>query len=135
MEKTRERDPMKRTQRDYSLAFKLQVVEEVEKGLLSYKQSQRKYGIQGRTTVLKWLRKHGRLDWQSKKPMKDKAPPKKRISDLEAKIKRLEAEKEILNRAIDIADDTMGTDIRKKYLLLSLEASKREEPGSEQPSK
>jgi transposase len=66
--------------------------------------------------------------------MKDKAPPKKKINDLEAKIKRLEQEKEILNRAIDIADDMLGTDIRKKYLLLSLEASKREEPKEQPPS-
>src|SRR5438552_679778 len=99
MEKTSKRDPTKRTQKDYSLAFKLQIIEDVEKGLLSYKQAQKKYGIQGRTTVLKWLRKHGRLDWKSKLPVKDKAPPKKRITDLEAKIKRLEQEKEILNRA------------------------------------
>lgn len=135
MEKTSKRDPLKRTQKDYSLAFKLQIIEEVEKGILSYKQAQRKYGIQGKCTVLVWLRKHGRLDWQSKLPMKDKAPPKKRISDLEAKIKRLEQDKEILNRAIDIADDMLGTDIRKKYLLLSYEASKREEQEKQPPSK
>jgi len=135
MKNTAKGDPKKRTQKDYSLAFKLQIVEEIEKGHLTYKQSQRKYGIQGRSTVLVWLRKHGRLDWKSKIPMKDKAPPKKRINDLEAKIKRLEAEKEILNRAIDIADDTLGTDIRKKYLLLSLAASKREEQSKEPPSK
>ena len=49
---------LKRTQRDYSLAFKLQVVNDVEKGLLTWKQSQVKYGIQGRSTVLVWLRKH-----------------------------------------------------------------------------
>ena len=137
MEQTRKRDPSKRTQKDYSLAFKLQVIEEIERGILSYKQAQRKYGVQGRSTVLVWLRKHGRLDWKSKLPMKDKAPPKKRISDLEARIKRLEQEREILNRAIDIADDMLGTEIRKKYLLLSSEASKREEqkdmPPSEQP--
>ncbi|WP_170897055.1 MULTISPECIES: hypothetical protein [unclassified Vibrio] len=30
----------KRTQRDYSLAFKLTVVDEVEKGSLTYKQAQ-----------------------------------------------------------------------------------------------
>jgi transposase len=114
----------KKTQKDYSLAFKLQLVDEIEKGHLTYKQSQKKYGIQGRSTVLVWLRKHGKLDWKSKLPMKKKAPPKKYITELEQKIKRLEAEKEILNRAIDIADDTLGTEIRKKYLLLSLEASK-----------
>ena len=121
------KDYTKRTQRDYSLAFKLQVVDEVEKGLLTWKQSQRKFGIQGKSTVLVWLRKHGTLDWTSRKPMKKKAPPKTYISQLEAKIKRLEAEKEILNRAIDIADDMYQTDIRKKYLPLSQQASERQQ--------
>ena len=53
----------KRTQRDYSLAFKLSVVEQVEQGELTYKEAQRRYGIQGRSTVLVWLRKHGLQDW------------------------------------------------------------------------
>lgn len=48
---------IKRTQRDYSLAFKLAVVDQVEKGELTYKQAQDKYGIQGCSTVLVWLRK------------------------------------------------------------------------------
>ena len=42
----------KRTQRDYTLGFKLAVVEQVEKGDLTYKQAQTHYGIQGRSTVL-----------------------------------------------------------------------------------
>ena len=129
-----DKDYSKRTQKDYSLAFKLQVVDEIEKGCLSYKQSQRKYGIQGRCTVLIWLRKHGTLDWKSKEPVKEKQPPKKYISQLEAKIKRLEAEKEILNRAIDIADETLNTDIRKKYLLLLEEASRQQESDPNTPS-
>ena len=54
---------VKRTQRDYSLAFKLAVVDQVEKGELTYRQAQEQYGIQGRSTVLVWLRKHGRQDW------------------------------------------------------------------------
>ena len=53
----------KRTQRDYSLAFKLSVVEQVEQGELTYKEAQHRYGIQGRSTVLVWLRKHGLQDW------------------------------------------------------------------------
>lgn len=122
---------LKRTQRDYSLAFKLQVVNDVEKGLLTWRQSQVKYGIQGRSTVLVWLRKHGTLDWTSKIPMKKKAPPKTYISELEKKIKRLEAEKEILNRAIDIADEMLHTEIRKKYLPLSQEASDKQGEGKE----
>ncbi|MBO9490501.1 transposase, partial [Endozoicomonas sp. G2_1] len=58
----------KRTQKDYSLAFKLSVVEQVEKGEMTYKQAQDKYGIQGCSTVLVWLRKHGRLDWSKGTP-------------------------------------------------------------------
>lgn len=38
----------KRTQRDYSLTFKLAVVDQIEKGELTYKQAQTRYGIQGR---------------------------------------------------------------------------------------
>ncbi|HGY9575609.1 TPA: helix-turn-helix domain-containing protein, partial [Vibrio fluvialis] len=53
----------KRTQRDYSLAFKLTVVDQVEKGEMTYKQAQERYGIQGRSTVLVWLRKYGQLNW------------------------------------------------------------------------
>ena len=53
----------KRTPRDYTLAFKLTVVEQVEKGELTHKQAQPRYGIQGRSTVLVWLRKHGRQGW------------------------------------------------------------------------
>ena len=117
---------VKRTQRDYSLAFKMEVIAEVEKGEQTYKEAQRKYGIQGRSTVLVWLRKHGRLDWRTNYPMRDKETPNRKIRELEKKLKRLEAEKEILNRAIDIADEELGTDIRKKYYALLSEASKQQ---------
>lgn len=133
MEDIRKNPHLRKSQKDYSLAFKLQIVDEVEKGLLSYKEAQRKYGIQGRSTVLVWLRKHGSLDWKSKLPMSSKQPPRKKINDLEAKIKRLELEKEILNRAIDIADDMLGANIRKKYLPLSEQATK-EQGKKESPS-
>lgn len=49
----------RRTQCDYSLAFKLDVFDQVERGALTYKQAQEKYVIQGCSTVLVWLRKHG----------------------------------------------------------------------------
>lgn len=50
---------VKRTQRDYTLAFKLAVVEQIEAGEMTYKQAQARYGIQGRSTVLRWLRRSG----------------------------------------------------------------------------
>lgn len=118
----------KRTQKDYTLAFKLQVVEEVESGKLSQDAAQRKYGIQGSATILVWLRKHGRLDWSPKQNNMGKKPaPNKKIAELEKKIKRLEAEKMILNTAIDIADETLNTNIRKKYLSLLLNESKQQQ--------
>lgn len=30
---------------------------------MTYKQAQERYGIQGRSNVLVWLRKHGQLNW------------------------------------------------------------------------
>jgi transposase len=108
----------KRTQKDYSLAFKMQVVDEVEKGLLNQDQAQRKYGIQGNATILNWLRKHGTLDWYKSNIMSRGDAPHKKIKELERRIKRLEAEKLILNTAIDVADELYNTNIRKKYLPL-----------------
>jgi transposase len=116
----------KKSQKDYSLAFKLMVVDEVEKGYLSYRQAQNKYGIQGHASVLRWLRKYGRLNWNGVNHMKYSDTPQKKIKDLEKRIKKLELEKEVLNKAIDIADEKFGTNIRKKYLALSLEFTKRQ---------
>ncbi len=59
--------------------------------------------------------------------MSKKPAPKKRIAELEKKIKRLEAEKVILNMAIDVADETLNTDIRKKYLSLLLNGSNKQQ--------
>lgn len=117
----------RRTQKDYTLAFKLQVVEEVESGGLSQHGACRKYGIQARSTILTWLRKHGRLNWYQKTSMAKKSTPNKKIAELERKIKRLEAEKVILNMAIDVADETLNTDIRKKYLSLLLNESNKQQ--------
>ena len=106
----------KRTQKNYSLAFKLQVVEEVEKGEQTYKQAQRKYGIQGSSTVLVWLRKHGRLKWQKRNPMKNKVTPAEEIKKLKRELKRAKKDKEILEVAIEVAERELGVEIRKKYL-------------------
>ncbi len=106
----------KRTQKNYSLAFKLQVLEEVEKGEHTYKQAQRKYGIQGSSTVLVWLRKHGRLNWQKRNPMKNKLTPAEEIRNLKRELERAKKDKEILQVAIEVAERELGIEIRKKYL-------------------
>ena len=63
MEKAEKVVYLKRSQRDYSMSFKLEVVTEIESGVLSTTGAQRKYGIQARSTVVSWLRKYGQFDW------------------------------------------------------------------------
>ncbi|MBH0005024.1 IS3 family transposase, partial [Pseudoalteromonas sp. SWYJZ12] len=112
----------KRTQRDYSLGFKLQVVDAVEKGDMTYKQAQKIYGIQGRSTVLTWLRKHGKMDWTQSPKITMPTSPKAKESPAQ-KIKRLERELEdehlrnlLLNEVVNILDAEHGTSLRKKYI-------------------
>lgn len=106
----------KRSQRDYSLAFKLQLVGELERGELNFSQANKKYGIQGHTTIAKWLRKYSILDWKELPVVIHKKTPEQKIKELEALL-AIEKEKvHVLNVAIDIADDMLKTDIRKKYL-------------------
>jgi hypothetical protein len=42
---------VKRTQRDYTLTSRRAVVDQVEKGELTHKEAQDRYGIQGQSTV------------------------------------------------------------------------------------
>ncbi|WP_231745324.1 MULTISPECIES: IS3 family transposase [Microbulbifer] len=111
--------PSKRTQRDYTLGFKLAVVNEVEKGDLTYKQAQAKYGIQGRSTVLVWLRKHGKLDWTQARssPMsKQSETPAQTIKRLERQLKDAEDRQYLMEKMMEIIDQEYGGSLRKKYL-------------------
>ncbi len=51
MKEKKENEHIKRTQKGYSYAFKLGVIEEVESGELGIKAVARKYGIQSHSTV------------------------------------------------------------------------------------
>ncbi len=115
----------KRTQRDYSLAFKLSVVDQVEAGELTYKQAQRRYGIQGRSTVLVWLRKHGRLDWSvgtslsdhRAKPMTDKSSeltPEQRIKELEQQLTEAQQKADFFEAVVDVLERDHGVRVVKK---------------------
>lgn len=113
-----EKPRKKRTQRDYNLGFKLSIVSEVEKGNYTYKQVQKAYGIQGKSTVLVWLRKYGTLDWNHPKTHqmpKRKETPAQKIKRLERQLSDEKLKNEILNTMIDISDKQYGTSIRKKF--------------------
>ena len=128
-EENRTHQSEKRTQRDYTLGFKLGIVMLVEKGDMTYNQAQKIYGIQGRSTVLVWLRKYGNLDWNKPRITEMKSPKAKETPS--QKIKRLEKELEdekiknmVLNGMIDISDKEYGTSIRKKFYPKQLESIK-----------
>ena len=115
----------KRTQKDYSTAFKLGVVDQVERGELTYKQAQDKYGIQGCSTVLTWLRKHGQLNWSKGTPVfltqgfamaKSKLPqtPEQRIKDLEQQLADSQLKAQFFEAVVNVLETDYGVRITKK---------------------
>lgn len=113
----------KRTQRDYSLAFKLAVVDQVEKGEMTYQQAQRRYGIQGRSTVLVWLRKHGKLNWDqgviplqpaTEVLMSESQTPEQRIKELEKQLADTQQKAEFFEAVVDVLKKDYGVRVTKK---------------------
>ena len=121
----------KRTQRDYTMGFKLQLVSVVEKGDMTYKQAQKIYGIQGRSTVLTWLRKHGKLDWTQPvrltmpKSPKAKETPAQKIMRLERELEDERLRNLLLNEVVDILDAEYGAGLRKKLIAKERDAFKK----------
>jgi transposase len=116
---------IKRSQRDYTLAFKLAVVDQVEKGQMSYKQAQRHFGIQGRSTVLVWLRKHGKLDWKrspsaaqiggymSTQPIQA-LTPEQQIKALQVQLKQANEKAQLFEAMLDVIKTEYGVRLTKK---------------------
>ncbi|WP_439880971.1 IS3 family transposase [Pontibacter sp. MBLB2868] len=107
----------RRSSRDYPLGFKLAVVRQVEEGELTYKQAQRHYGIQGRSTVLVWLRKHGRLDWRYPgihTRMKEAETPAQKIKRLERELSDERLRRQVLEKMVEDIDQQLGTGFSKK---------------------
>jgi transposase len=118
---------IKRTQRDYTLAFKLSVVDQIEKGELTYKEAQHRYGIQGRSTVLVWLRKHGRQRWGAmasslamSHPSNSGVPkpptPEQRIKELEVQLKDAQEKAQLFEAVLDVLKKDYGVRVVKKPL-------------------
>ena len=119
---------IKRTQRDYTLAFKLAVVEQIEKGECTYKEAQRRYGIQGRSTVLQWLRKHGRQGWglaasSAAMPI-DKSPtpltPEQQIKALQVQLAQAQEKAKLFEAVLEVLKKDFGVRVVKKPLGKSL---------------
>lgn len=120
---------VKRTQKDYSTSFKLQLVAEYEQGFLSKTQLQKKYGIQSISTISRWIQKFGTFSNGFKVTSKImKKTPEQRILELEQQVKLLEKQKSeaeflanqtqkkviLFDMMIDIAEEEFKIPIRKK---------------------
>ena len=95
---------VKRTQKDYSLSLKLQIVHSIEQGKLSTTGAQRKYGIQSRSTVVTWLRKYGTFDWENQSPNAMPKTPEQRLLELEQKVRLLKKQKALLEKQVKQSD-------------------------------
>ena len=115
----------KRTQRDYSLSFKISVVEQVEKGELTCQQAQDRYGIQGRSTVMVWMRKHGRACLVDSQPRmrgvmmgepkgKTALLPEQRIKELEVQLKQATQKAALFEAIVEVLKKDYGVRVVKK---------------------
>ena len=127
---------VKRTQKDYTLAFKLAVIAEVEAGAMTYKQAQKHYGIQGRSTVLVWLRKYGVLNWSlgtpnimrldtMNKPIEK--TPEQKIKELERKLADSQEKNQFFEEFFGFMENDMGIELPKK-LSKRLKDKKKSKP-------
>lgn len=120
----------RRTQKNYSYQFKLQIIEELESGEISIADLCRKYGIQSGSTIRNWSEKYGNLDRKYQKAVIMEKSPEQRIMELEQRVKLLEQQKKQLEHQlertdkkalffdmmIDIAEEEFKLPIRKKSL-------------------
>jgi transposase-like protein len=94
----------KRTQKDYSLSLKLQIVQEIEQGLLTTTGALEKYGVQAASTVRTWLKKYGNFDYQYTIRKGMSKTPEQRILELEQQVRLLEKQKSRAEHLADRAD-------------------------------
>jgi transposase len=104
MEQLQESQYVKRSQKDYSHSFKIGLVRQIEQGQLSITSARKLHGIQSHGTVLNWLRKYGKFDWENQTPSNMPKSPEQRIMELEAKVKLLEKQKALLEQQAHVAD-------------------------------
>ena len=89
---------------------------------LTYKQAQVRYGIQGRSTVLVWLRKHGRQGWgraascAAMPPDKTPMPltPEQQIKALQVQLQQAQQKAQLFEAVLDVLKKDYGVRVVKK---------------------
>lgn len=127
---------VKRTQKDYSMSFKLSVVKEIENGEISTTAACRKYGIQARSTIVAWLRKYGTFDWENQTPNNIPKSKDQKILELEQNTIVLEKQKATLEKQVERSDMKaaffdMMVDMAEKEYNIPIRKNSFPEPSSD----
>jgi len=114
----KEKEPVNR----YSMAFKMQVVKDVENGLLNAEEARKLYGIGGRQTVHEWVCQYGMnqkigkvvyimTDKEERELLalrRENRMLKKALDDSQVKVIALET-------LIEVAEEEFKIDVKKKF--------------------
>lgn len=110
----------KKTYKRYSVAFKRQLVRQIEAAELTISEARRRYNIGGATTVQRWLRQYGKHDHTTEEQRIIMAEDVDRTRALEEKNQKLEsalAEAHLkiltLESTLEVAKDDLGADVKK----------------------
>jgi len=127
----------KREQQSYSESFKWKVVREVLCGRFTKEEAKRYYGIGSNCAILYWMRKYsGNLNYRKSGQVEDFNSMRKKlpIQMQNARIKELEEalilEKqraELWKTMVEIAEEELGINIKKKYGARQSAVSKNKE--------
>ena len=109
----------------YEEAFKLQVIREVLGGKISKAEAKRLYGIRSNSAILEWMRqysgekgydKRGKVlkKTEASKSSKPESEQTQRILELEELLRIERLKVTLSNTMIDIAEEELGINIRKK---------------------
>jgi len=114
----KEKDPVNR----YSMVFKMQVVKDVEKGLLSVEEARKLYGIGGKHTVQEWINQYGinRRVGKVVYIMSDKEEHELLVLRRENRmLKKALEESQVkvitLETLIETAEEKLGVDVKKTF--------------------
>ena len=110
------------SQKPYNTEFKLQVVSEIEAGLISAWGARQKYAIGGKTTIKKWLKNFGKgnlLDGEVKLEMSKKADKNEELKErnklLESALGNAQLKILALESLVDAASVHYGENIKKNF--------------------
>ena len=119
----------------YSVCFKQSVVHSIEKDGLSFNQARERFGISGGSTIQNWVKEFGKHHLLNKVIKVSTLNERDELSRLRAELKaikiayaELAIEHKCSEKVIELADDMLHLDLKKKYeqvLSLNLKAKSK----------